>query len=143
MVLCEPGLEVLQLPLAPHQGLEGRDDLLLYGDPASPARIQALGGHAHSGAADALDGAPVGLGVAGQYVEQCSLARAVAAYQPDLLPCLDRERGAGEDLQVAPVVLDDISCNYDLHGEEIISSWFCPANACFSSLLTQKGDTKR
>src|SRR5829696_6800979 len=47
---------------------------------------------------------------------------AVAPDQPDLLPGFDRERRAGEDLQVSTVVLYEISCDNHLHGTEIIQT---------------------
>src|SRR5215213_1156716 len=66
-----------------------------------------------------LDRARVGFGVSGQDIEQGRLTGAVSPDQPDLLPGLNRERGAGEDPQVSTVVLDEISCDNHLHDDEI------------------------
>ena len=52
-----------------------------------------------------LDRARVGFRVSCQKIEQGRLACAVAPDQPDLLPGFDRERRAGEDLQVSTLVL--------------------------------------
>ena len=86
------------------------------------SQIKLLGRHSDLRAARMLDRTRIGLRVSRQNIEQGRLPCAIAPDQPDLLPCLDRERRAGEDFQVSTMVLYEISCDNHLHATEIIQT---------------------